>query len=516
MRVLRGHSEWLGLIDHSGPFISLPVLQKVFPQGLDGLKKDLGREVRKTYREWCDVSQVQDKTAADTVWTRSVLTNILEYPSDLLAEGPAIPAAISSRVPEFHEVIRPDLVLMTPQGRDGAGQPRILIQTYSRETNLDKTLPDKPWKESPVGRMTFLLRATNVKLGLVTNGEEWTLVYAPVGETSSVATWHSALWLDEPTTLQAFVAIVGVRRLIGVADSETLEALFADSSNYQQEVTEQLGLQVRRSIEILVQQLDRANRERQDKLLSGVSESEVYEASVTFMMRLVFLFFAEENRLLPIDDELYQSFYAASTILEQLREMADKGGEELLERQADAYPRLLATFRGVHGGIEHDNLMIPPYGGHLFDPDRFPFLEGRTKGNSWRSDRAKPLPIHNRTVLHLLESLQTLEDRKLKEKRRLSFRSLDIEQIGHVYEGLLDHTVRKALSPVVSLKTSGGLEGDEPEVTIAQLSTWKKSGEKEFVDKLKEITELSDKAIQPFYLRKLSQDPLSQLPDYKI
>ena len=83
MSVMRGHSEWLGLIDHSGPFISLPVIKKVYPQGLDGLKKDLGREVRKAYREWSDVSRLEDKTSADTSWTRYVLANILEYPPEL-------------------------------------------------------------------------------------------------------------------------------------------------------------------------------------------------------------------------------------------------------------------------------------------------------------------------------------------------------------------------------------------------------------------------------------------------
>ena len=50
----------------------------------------------------------------------------------------------------------------------------------------------------------------------------------------------------------------------------------------------------------------------------------------------------------------------------------------------------------------------------------------------------------NRTVLHLLEALQVLQVRLpgggTAEARKLSFRELNIEQIGHVYEGLLDHT----------------------------------------------------------------------------
>ena len=61
---------------------------------------------------------------------------------------------------------------------------------------------------------------------------------------------------------------------------------------------------------------------------------------------------------------------------------------------------------------------------------------------------AEPLAVNNRVVLHLLNSLQRL---RMKvpgggpaETRRVSFRALDVEQIGHVYEGLLDHTAVRA------------------------------------------------------------------------
>ncbi|WP_211243710.1 hypothetical protein [Paracoccus hibiscisoli] len=75
---------------------------------------------------------------------------------------------------------------------------------------------------------------------------------------------------------------------------------------------------------------------------------------------------------------------------------------------------------------------FPALGGSLFAPDRYPFLEGRKKGTSWRSDPAEPLPIDDRTVLLLLDAIQIFEG------RTLSYRALDVEQIGHVYEGHRD------------------------------------------------------------------------------
>ena len=193
------------------------------------------------------------------------------------------------------------------------------------------------------------------------------------------------------------------------------------------------------------------------------------------MMRLVFLFFAEERDLLPITNPIYRENYAVATLHDQLREAADRLGEEVLERRYDAFPRLLAGFRAVHGGIAHDLAALPAYGGDLFDPERFPFLEGRAPGSDWRSTPARPCPIHNRTVLHLLGALQFLEMKAPgggREKRRLSFRALDIEQIGHVYEGLLDHTARRSTEIVL------GLDGkEEPEVALSEVNpavTWRR------------------------------------------
>ncbi|MGV2340951.1 MAG UNVERIFIED_CONTAM: hypothetical protein LVR18_45530, partial [Planctomycetaceae bacterium] len=77
---------------------------------------------------------------------------------------------------------------------------------------------------------------------------------------------------------------------------------------------------------------------------------------------------------------MYEQNYSVCTISRQLRELADQHGEELLERRDDAWQRLLAAFRAVYGGLKHDDVQIPAYGGSLFNPDRFPFLEGRKRG----------------------------------------------------------------------------------------------------------------------------------------
>ena len=336
-----------------------------------------------------------------------------------------------------------------------------------------------------------LLHATDTRLGLVTNGNDWMLVDAPKGETTGFISWYATFWIEEPLTLRAFRSLLGVHRFFSVPDDETLEAMLAESASNQQEVTDRLGYQVREAVEVIIRSLDRIDQDEGRKLLAGVPEADLYEAALTVMMRLVFLFSAEERGLLLLGDPLYDEHYAVSTLVAQLQEAADQHGEEVLERRHDAWVRLLSTFRAVYGGVRHERLKLLPYAGKLFDPDRFPFLEGRRPRTTWKDTPATPLPIDNRTVLHLLRSLQYLEMQG--EARRLSFRALDIEQIGHVYEGLLDHTAKRATEPMLSLT---GAKGEEPEVALSELERLRAKGEADLLKFLKERTGRSESALQ--------------------
>lgn len=476
------HAEWLGLIEASGPFISLPVLVEEMPQGLDAVESERRRPLRTRYQEW-----TLDPSTPEThdYWVKAVLHDLLEHEEDCITrvdflESP--PDQLSLTVAEHGETISPTLVIHEP-GKIDSESARILVFVVPAKQRVDRKPSGSTWTASVSSRAAELCRSSGVRLGLVTNGEQWVLVDAPKDETVGYATWYSRLWLDEPETLDAFAALLGRHRLFSLAEEQSLEGLLDRSRKNQHEVTDQLGLQVRRAVEMLVRSLDRADQDLGGELLVDLEVSEIYEAAVTVMMRLVFLFSAEERGLLLLGDPLFDEHYAVSTLCEQLRDIADEHGEEILERRRDAWCRLLAAFRAVHSGVHHDRLRIPAYGGGLFDPDRFPFLEGRKKGTTWKDSTGNPLPIDNRTVLHCLQSLQYLQTKigKHTESRRLSFRALDIEQIGHVYEGLLDHTAVRANGPTLGLC---GRAGDEPEVELATLESFSSKGKSKLTEHL--------------------------------
>lgn len=478
MSVARHHAEWLSLVEISGPFLSLPVLLRVFPQQLESLDAGVSRDTRLAFAEWEDA---EGDRAVHHAWLQFVLKRILSLPEEVLLTDQVIPPGMEFTVAEHGETLRPQWVVKRAEDERAA----LLVVSYPATQDLDRTVNSARWQASPATRMLALLQGAGVPLGLVTNGSDWMLVASRPGEPATYVTWDAALWSEEPLTLRAFSSLMGAMRLFGVAERDRLPALLAESAQNQQEVTDQLGLQVRKAVEVLVQAVDRINADRNWQLLTGVGEKELYQAALTVMMRLVFVLSAEERGLLLLGDPLWNRHYAVSTLRDQLREVPD---ENLLAYRHDAWSRLLSTFRAIHAGVEHDQMRLPAYGGALFDPDRFPFLEGRQSGTHWQQVPAQPLPVSNRTVLHLLEALQFLQMRIPGggvEPRRLSFRALDIEQIGHVYEGLLDHTARRAASTVLGLRGSGG---DDVEVELSVLEAKAAEAEQALVDYLRERT----------------------------
>ncbi len=510
MSIARHHADWLSLVEVSGPFLSMPVLLRVFPQGLDPHDPDLLRSLRLAYDEWeASHNGFRPNPAVHSQWIRFVLDDVLELPGETLLEGQQIPENLSALIAEHGETLRPDFVV-----RDSSAngvKPRLLILKLAAGIDLEKPLPDKRWKASPATRMMELLHATGCRMGLVTNGERWMLVDAPLGETTGFASWYASIWLEEHITLRAFRSFLSGRRFFSVAPADTLEAMLAESAANQQEVTDQLGHQVRRAVEVSIQSLDKADQDHGRALLGDVPVARLYEAALTIMMRLVFLLSAEERGLLLLGDPVYDQHYAISTLQAQLRETADQHGEEVLERRFDAWCRLLATFRAVFAGIHHDRLTLPAYGGHLFDPDRFPYLEGRKPDTSWETAPANPLPASNRTVLHLLEALQYLEVRipggGSAERRRLTFQELGIEQIGHVYESLLDHTAKRAIEPILGLI---GTKEKEPEVALSDLQRWQSEGAESLIESLHEETGRSASALRSALERRLDPQDTSR------
>ena len=452
------HADWLALIDISGGFLDADILNEKCGPELDRLPLPVVQQIAQFYAAWRNAVDNHDPELDEyhRAWLDAVYYNLLGYePRDFISSQDKDTAPYSLEGPDGARFVATCAMM-----REGN------IAFYIRECAPDQDLNEIPqdgWNLSFTERMARLCRKNQVCLGLLTNGEQWRVVYSPadIHESASHATWYARIWSQERETMHAFAMFMGVRRAFGNAD-DRIEALIDASRKQQKSVSDTLETQVAHAIETLIRCLDRADIDRNRKLLAGVSEREVYEAALTVMMRLVFILCAEERKLL-LDNELYDAHYAATTLREQLLTDQAELGDAVLEIRHDAWTRLLALFRAIYGGIRYEDLRMPPLGGNLFDPDKYPFLEGRDNSTSWRDTPANPLPIDNRTVLLLLNALQVLSRRT--GAQTISYKTLGIEQIGHVYEGLLELTVVRANETMIGILESpppqrgGGFRG---------------------------------------------------------
>ncbi|MFD8141990.1 Eco57I restriction-modification methylase domain-containing protein [Streptomyces sp. NPDC059708] len=465
------HQEWLDLTEVSGPFLTLPVLLQAWPQ-LDSLDKDLRARLRAHHADW-----QTDTTAGRDEWVAYVLRSLLEWGDALaLRQGEAedIPDLVLDRftldVPEHGARLRADFALVEP-GTDIASEPdaeaaakqvRVLGMTVPSGTApTARPAWGDDWSASPADRLARLLRHHNVPLGLLTDGRWWCLVWAPVGGVTTTAVFDAIGWNEaaERNVVRAFVSLLRRRRFFEYQESETLVGLLKKSLDAGDEVTDALGVQVRQAVELLVDAIGRADVRAMEKgapglRASGVGADEVYRGAVAVMMRVVFLLFAEERGLLPADREVYAKSYSARFLRAELKARADAEGAASLEHTTAAWHRLIALFHAVHGGVDHPDLKLPAYDGSIFAPDTYAWLEQTTP----------LLPIDDRTVLHMLQSVQEVSvgSGRQRETRTLSFRALDVEQIGYVYEGLLSYDGERATETMVGLIGPAGMEHEVP------------------------------------------------------
>jgi hypothetical protein len=465
----RRHS-WLELVQTSGPFLTLPVADRAFPDGLPEVASGNRRAVRTAV---ADVLATRGATRHQAI--RTVLCDALDW-ADHLRLDTDLPASLAEPVPEHGLLLRPDLGFYAEPREEAGGEDaedlvdvsadkpwRLLGMVTDWGAHPLARTTSQGWSASPVERLAVLLRARAVPIGLATDGRWWALVWAPIGGTTGAAVWDASLWSEEPESFRAFVALLERARFLAVADGDTLPALLEESLGAHEEVTETLGRQVREAVEVLLETLDRLDAD--SGVLTGVCDDDLYDGVVTLMMRLVFLLFAEERRLLPSDDDVYVAAYSVSRLVEQLEAAEALAGAQALEHRTGAWHRLLAVSRALHSGVAHEDLRLPAYGGGLFDPNRYPWLEGRGAG---ADEAARPPAVDDRTVLRLLRAVQYVEVGG--ERRRLTFRALNVEQIGYVYEGLLELEVRTATEVMLSLvRPPSWPKGKAPaEVTLTE------------------------------------------------
>ncbi|SDF06767.1 hypothetical protein SAMN05660662_0959 [Blastococcus aurantiacus] len=494
------HQDWLAQVETDGPFLSLPVLKDMWPNGMEPLSDVDDRLVtfKESHAAW---EQAFDRSRngsaeqyADVAhsWVDVVLDVLAEWEGYRVARG-ELPADLVVRSPGETIAVHPDGAL---RGRDG--ELGCLLRVVPPTDSLHAAGLDG-WSASETDRMAALLRKADVAVGVVTDGRWWALVWAGEGTTTGSGVVDALSWREEPRLRDAFLTLVSGSTLRHANPERRLPRLFERSVLEAEEITEALGVQVRKSVELLVQAFSEARLSAQGKGLDDPlceDPDEIYQAAVTVMMRVVFLLFAEERGMLPTP-ELYRAAYGISDLLDDLQGRAQREGEENLDHATDVWHRLLAVSTALYGGANFDEVRMPAYGGSLFAPQRFPWLTAE------RSDGGLRLRVSDRVMLHVLESVQVAKVGG--QARRISFRDVDVEQIGYIYEGLLGYTCREVDAEVVLGLV--GKDGEEPEIDLDTLNEiYEESrGAKDFAARLTDWVKQTQPAAKLVSVAKLAK-----------
>lgn len=459
------HQDWLSQVETDGPFLALPVLKDMWPNGVERLGDSDERLVRfkEEHAAWERAFDRPDRDDADRYaaevreWVSAVLLELAEW-GDHFVDRADLPADLSITSPGEHITVTPDGAL---RGRSGEAEFACLVR-YAQPTESLHAPGFDGWSASEIDRMAGLLRKAKVPVGIVTDGRWWALVWAGEGAIVGSGAFDALTWREEREVRDAFLTLVNARSFRAKNAEQRLPRLFERSVLEAEEITEALGTQVRKSVELLIQSFSESrlaarSQDADDPLTDDPHQ--IYQSAVTIMMRVVFLLFAEERGMLPAPD-LYRRAYGVSGLLDVLQERVQLEGEESLDRTFDVWHRLLAVSAALFHGANFDDVRMPAYGGSLFDPERFPWLAATTASGGVR------LRVSDRVMWHVLESVQVA--RVSGEARRISFRDIDVEQIGYIYEGLLGYTCRVVeAEAIVGLK---GREGEEPEVDLETLT----------------------------------------------
>lgn len=387
----------------------------------------------------------------------SLFAEVLSWPEALVAGapgGPDLPGALTVTLPEHEGHIAPDWAVLWHEPMPDAPLAQLLVMVRP-DLDPDKRGQEEGWEASPHQQLVRLLQDTGVAAGVLVARNALRLVHAPRGETPGWITWPLATLArtEGRGALGGLKVALGPDRFFVGPDANRLHPLLRASREAQNDVSERLSGQVLGALHELLRGLHRADPHAIEAL-ARENPRHLYEGLLTALMRLVFLLYAEDRDLLPTSREpraqaLWESGYSLAGLFQRLEDDAGRTPDTMDDRRG-AWGRLLAVFRLVHKG---HGAWIKGRGGKLFDPEAFPFLEGGVDGGSDTILRVSDGCVHR-----VLEGLMTLPaPTRDGARERLSYRALDVEQIGSVYETVMGFTAESAAERMICVNDKKGL-----------------------------------------------------------
>ena len=253
----------------------------------------------------------------------------------------------------------------------------------------------------------------NLRWGILTNGAVWRLYDQKNRTHFFEADLEALLTTHDENVLRTFHLLFrrsAFLRTPGAA-ATFLETALDQGRRYEQRVAQSLaGVVFERVFPSLVQALADATDQPMPR---------IREAALIFLYRLLFVLYAEDRGLLPVDDSRYDDYGLRKRVRDDVAQRMARN-DTFSGAASSYYDHLGTLFRLIDRG--DPSIGLPPYNGGLFTADAAPLL------NQVRLSDAVIAPI-----VHDLSHTQTDG-----QPGYVNYRDMSVQQLGSIYERLLE------------------------------------------------------------------------------
>ena len=348
-------------------------------------------------------------------------------------------------------------------------KPVAVALLYPWGRNLDQTDPalPAPLDVNPTARAVGLLDAGAADWAIVSDGQHWRL-YAAQAHSRATNYYEvdlvEALESGDGDALRYWLLLFQAAAFAPLPSGEAgrprnrLDAIMAGSADYAKALGKQLKERIFEEVfPYFAEGFIRTMQQAGHKQLSEADRRAVFQGTLTFLYRLLFLLYAESRNLLPVKEQ--RGYWDIS--LERLkREVAQAARDVPSDGAAVAhltakyspnattlYQRLAELCQAVDKGDPARN--VPLYNGGLFLTDP-PADDDSPEAVNARFLSQYAIP--DRYLALGLDAMARDVDTKTRALAMIDYKSLGVRQLGSIYEGLLEFTVEVAAQPMVAVR----------------------------------------------------------------
>jgi hypothetical protein len=349
----------------------------------------------------------------------------------------------------------PDGLLFADADAKARADKRISFEKYEEGTCIVESkkwnrLLDRPGKsndesEVPSSQMLRYLRriedltSGRLRWGILTNGRLWRLYFHGA---KSVAEDFCELDLAAILGIEGFadlatplseadrahwlkVFILVFRResfLRGTEGSSFHEISLEQGKFYEESVAKDLSVVVFTDVFPALAKAIAKHDPIAPKILGTEYLAQVKDGALILLYRLLFVLYAEDRNLLPIDDKRYDDYGLRHKVRNEIAGRIDRN-DVFSESRGAYWSQTTGLFKGIAKGDR--SIGLPPYNGGLFDEAETPILAR--------------VELPDDVFAKIIDQLCRVD--RGGERRYINYRDLSVQQLGSIYERLLEYEV---------------------------------------------------------------------------